>query len=103
MERCMPAERKATIRQLAVSAYETGLGVAQGVLRHNTDDATWRVGERDLNKWLEDYDGQEIVVVVASLEDDRPMEERVCRTCGTEYVGLQCPRCREARRRLRGR
>jgi len=99
----MSAERKATIRQLAVSTYEMGLGVAQGVLRRDADSGKWLVGDRVLDEWLEDYAGQDIVLIAASLEDERPMKTRVCRTCGTEYVGLQCPRCREARRRLRGR
>jgi len=99
----MPAERKAMIRQLATSAYEMDLGVSQGVLHRDVESGEWKVGDRALDHWLESYTGQEIVLIAASLEDERPLTTQVCRTCGTEYVGLQCPRCREARRRLRGR
>jgi len=61
------------------------------------------VNDAKLNEWLSRYDGQEIVLIVVSLEDDRPMLPKVCRTCGREYVGIECPRCREIRIRLRGR
>jgi hypothetical protein len=39
---------------------------------------------------------------VVGIDDDRPIEERVCRTCGRKYIGVECPHCREARVRLRG-
>ena len=48
-------------------------------------------------------EGQEIVIIAASLNDERPVDPRVCRTCGREYFGLECGHCRDARMRLRGR
>jgi len=99
----MPAARKAMIRQLAASAYEMGLGVSQGILHRDVESGDWKVGDRALDQWLESYAGKDIVLIAASLDDERPVKSQVCRTCGTEYAGFQCPRCREARRRLRGR
>jgi hypothetical protein len=61
------------------------------------------LGDKRLDTWLNRYHNQEIVLIVASLDDDRPMPLKTCRTCGADYRGLECPRCREARIRLRGR
>lgn len=99
----MPAYRKASIRELASAAYELDVGVIEGRLHRSAEDGRWMVGDVKLNEWLARYEGQEVVLFVASLDDDRPVASRTCRTCGTEYVGVYCPRCREARVRLRGR
>jgi hypothetical protein len=99
----MPAYRKASIRELASAAYELESGVVEGRLRRGAENGRWMVGNVGLNEWLAGYDGQEIVLIVASLDDDRPLPSKVCRTCGTDYRGVECPRCREARIRLRGR
>jgi hypothetical protein len=98
----MPAYRKASIRELASAAYELNSGVIEGRLRRSAEDGPWMVGDAELSEWLDKYDGQEIVFIIASLDDDSPVPHKVCRTCGTEYVGMECPRCREARIRLRG-
>ena len=97
----MPAYRKASIRELAAVAYELDLGVVKGRLHHSAENG-WMVDEANLNEWLSQYDGQEMVLILASLEDERPVPLKVCRTCGNEYRGVECPRCREARIRLRG-
>jgi hypothetical protein len=99
----MPSYRKASIRELASSAYELDSGVVEGRLRRSPEDGRWMVDSTQLDEWLARYDGQEIVLIVALLNEDRPMAAKTCRTCGTEYVGIHCPRCREARIRLRGR
>jgi len=99
----MPAYRKASIRELTAAAYELDSGVIEGRLHRDAEDGQWMVNDAKLNEWLSRYDGQEIVLIVVSLEDDRPMLPKVCRTCGREYVGIECPRCREIRIRLRGR
>lgn len=99
----MPAHRKASIRELATAAYELDSGVVQGRLHCRVKDGRWMVGDMALDEWLARYDGQDIVLIVASLDDERPMRPKVCRTCGTEYSGAYCPRCSEARIRLRGR
>ena len=99
----MSAQRKASIRELASAAYELDSGVVEGRLHRSVDDGRWMVDSEKLNEWLSGYDGQEVVLIVASLDDERPLPSKVCRTCGDEYVGIACPRCREARIRLRGR
>ena len=98
----MPAYRKASIHELASAAYELDSGVVEGRLHRSAEGGRWTVGDAELSQWLARYDGQRIILIVASLEDDRPVPPKVCRTCGTEYVGIGCPRCREARIRLRG-
>jgi len=99
----MSAYRKASIRELATAAYELRSGVVEGRLHRGVEDGRWEVDDVRLDEWLADYDGQEVVLIVASLDDERPVPSRTCRTCGTDYVGVECPRCREARIRLRGR
>ena len=99
----MPAYRKASIRELASAAYELDSGIVEGCLHRNLEDGHWMLDCAKLSDWLAKYDGQEIVLIVASLEDDRPIPPKTCRTCGTEYIGIRCPRCREVRIRLRGR
>lgn len=99
----MSSHRKASIRELASAAYELDSGVVEGQLRRSGQNGRWMLDDTDLNEWLDKYEGQEIVLIVASLEEgERPIQPKICRTCGTEYVGIECPRCREARSRLRG-
>lgn len=99
----MPAHRKASIRELAADARQLSSSVVQGRLRKDPDTGAWKVGDTTLDALLDPYRDEEIVLIATSLDDDRPMRKRVCRTCGTEYRGSHCPRCREARIRLRGR
>jgi hypothetical protein len=99
----MPAHRRASIRELCTAAYELESGVLEGQLHRDPGSGAWMVGKRPVDAWLEKYGNQEIVLIVASLDDDRPLPLKVCRTCGTEYRGFDCPRCRRARIRLRGR
>ncbi len=99
----MASYRRASVRELSSAAYELGSGVVEGRLHRSAGDDRWMVGKTELNEWLTRYDGQEVVLIVSSLEDDRPMPLKVCRTCGDRYRGAECPRCREARIRLRGR
>jgi hypothetical protein len=99
----MPAHRKASIRELASGAYELGSSVVEGQLRRDPESGGWMVGETPLDAWLAKYMGEEILLIATSLDDDRPMPLKVCRTCGTEFRGIECPRCREIRIRLRGR
>jgi hypothetical protein len=99
----MPAHRKASIRELSKAAYELESGVMEGCLHRDPISGVWMLGEKRLDAWLDRYDNQEIVLIVASLDDERPMPLKTCRTCGGDYRGIECPRCREARIRLRGR
>lgn len=93
--------RKASIRELAADAYELNSGVIEGHLRRGPD-GSWTIHDVRLDEWLASYNGREVVLIVAPLEDNQPIEAKTCLTCGTEYMGAECPRCREARIRLRG-
>ncbi len=93
--------RKATVLEMATAAYELDAAVKRGVL-HRAEGKLMIMGE-DLDSVLKRFEGQEIVLIAASLSDERPVDPRVCRTCGREYFGLECPHCRDARMRLRGR
>jgi len=97
----MNAIRKAALLKLAGSAYEMNLDVARGVLSRD-ESGDWMTGERNLSKWLEDHAGEDLVVLLGSLDDDREVPVRTCRTCGRDYTELECPHCRSTRIRLRG-
>jgi hypothetical protein len=99
----MAAERKASIRELASAAYELGIDVVQGTVQRGVGGGRWMIDSNNLDRWLSEHDGEEVVLILASLADDRPMPAKTCRTCGTQYTGAACPRCRAARVRLRGR
>ncbi len=98
----MSAMRRATILKLASAAYEMKLDVMNGVLSRE-ENGRWRIGSQDLLAWLERHEGEDLVLVLGSLEDERAVEVRTCRTCGRDYTDLECPYCRANRIRLRGR
>jgi hypothetical protein len=88
-------------RELMSRGYEMGAAVLNGVLRRR-EDGTWMVDDRTLESWLEEQQGLEVVLVAAEIAEGAG-NRRVCRTCGTEFEGYECPHCREVHRRLRGR
>lgn len=94
--------RRAAILKLASAAYEMNLDVSNGVA-HKDEDGRWFIGEHSLERWLNAHAGEEVVLVMGSLADERPVETRTCRTCGRDYTELECPHCRANRIRLRGR
>ncbi len=98
----MSAMRRATILKLASTAYEMKLDVMSGVLAHQ-ENGRWLVGSHDLLAWLQRHEGEEVVLVLGNLDDERPVEVRTCGTCGRDYTDLECPTCRANRLRLRGR
>lgn len=93
--------RKAAVLDLASAAYEVDAEVKRGILKKV--DGQWAVAEQGMSDWLDRFEGHEVVVIVASMSDDKPVEPRICRTCGRDFVGVECPHCRQARIRLRGR
>ena len=93
--------RRAAILKLASAAYEMDLSVANGVATRDKE-GRWLIGQQDLDSWLSDHEGEELVLVLGSLEDDRPIDVRTCGTCGRDYTELECPHCRASRYRLRG-
>ncbi|MEN8098054.1 MAG: hypothetical protein ABFQ89_03165 [Chloroflexota bacterium] len=94
--------RKANLLKFAASAYEMDLKVMQGVLRR-CDNNTLMIGETDLCKVIQAYEGDEIVLVFGSLDVKSDPQVNTCRTCGRDYTGLECQHCRDTRLRLRGR
>ena len=97
----MAAIRRAAILKLASAAYEMKLDVMNGVVTR-AEDGRWHIGHHDLITFLEQHQGEELVIVLGSLEDERPVETRTCRTCGRDYTDLECPYCRANRIMLRG-
>jgi len=97
----MPLKRKAAVRDLASTAYSLESTVLEGILRRGADGG-WMVGDTPVAASLQHLEGRAIVLVAASLDDERPLPVQTCRTCGAEFEGADCPRCREARIRLRG-
>ena len=93
--------RKASVLELATAAYDLDASVTRGHL-YRSPDGTWTVSGVDVAAWLSQYEGQEIVLIAASLDDKREVQPRTCPRCGREFVGAYCPHCREARIRLRG-
>lgn len=98
----MSAMRRAAILRLASSAHEMELDVMSGILSRD-EDRRWQIGQHDLEEWLSAHESEELVLVLASLKDDRPVKIRSCGTCGRDYTDVECPHCRASRLRLRGR
>ncbi len=94
--------RKASVLELATAAYDLDANVTRGVLTRQPD-GSWTISGMDIASWLSKLEGQEIVLIAASLNDTREVPPRTCPRCGQDYVGAYCPHCREARLRLRGR
>jgi len=97
----MKQMRRAAIYKLAASAHEMELDVMTGIV-HRAEDGRWRVGDYDLDFWLDTHSGEELVLVLGSTADEREVQVRTCRTCGRDYTELECPHCRANRIRLRG-
>jgi hypothetical protein len=97
----MKQMRRAAIYKPASAAHEMELDVMSGVLQR-TDDGHWQIGDHDLAHWLDAHAGEELVLVLGSLADQRDVQVRTCRTCGRDYMELECPHCRANRTRLRG-
>lgn len=97
----MLSYRRAAILKLAANAIEIDLPVMQGRIQRTADG--WRIGHHDLLAWLAAHEGEEIVTVLGSLEDDRPIDPQTCRKCGRDYVDTECPHCRRNREHFRGR
>ncbi len=98
----MSAMRRAAIYKLAAAAQEIDLDVFSGIAGLD-ENGQWTVGSHKLLEWLSNHEGEELVLVLGSLSDERPIEVRTCRTCGRDYSDLDCPTCRANRIRLRGR
>ena len=93
--------RRAVILKLSAAAYEMNLDVTNGLVSRD-EDGRWLIGGRDLDAWLAEHEGEEVALILGSLEDEQPVQTRTCRTCGRDYTDFECPHCRASRMRLRG-
>ncbi len=96
----MLSYRRAATLKLAANATEIDLSVMQGRIQRTADG--WKIGRYDLLAWLAAHEGEEIVTILGSLEDDRPIAPQTCRKCGRDYTDAECPHCRYNRTRFRG-
>ena len=95
--------RKASVLELATAAYDLDASVMRGRL---IQIAGWKLDDHGRGCGglaCPNMEGQEIVLIAASMDDTREVSPRTCPRCGREYTGAYCPHCREARLRLRGR
>ena len=93
---------RANALKLASTAHDLGAEAIRGLLERN-EEGRWTVGHISVESWLSRYEGQELVLAVAAIDQATPMAfTRVCRTCGNEYEGRTCPHCEAVRQRLRG-
>ena len=96
--------RTSNARDLATRALEMGALVLRGELaRHGPDG--WTVGGQSVTEWLTALEGEQVYLIAIGTRagSKQAAGKRTCRTCGREYEGHECPYCREARLRLRGR
>ena len=93
---------RASALRLASTAQDMGAEALRGVLERN-ESGRWTVSYIEVESWLSRFEGQEVVLAVAAIDEKTPMAyTRTCRTCGNEYEGRTCPHCEAVRRRLRG-
>lgn len=98
----MPPIPRASALKLASSGRDLGAEVLRGILEKNTA-GRWTVGHIEVESWLSRYEGYELVLAVAPIDQETPIAyTRTCRTCGNDYEGRTCPHCEAVRRRLRG-
>ncbi len=96
----MSVSQKDVYRVLA-DASKMGAEVLGGQLSMRS--GSFVINQTDVNKLLESLSGQNVFLIVGSVEVDAPENElRTCLTCGRDYVGQECPRCANVRARLRG-
>lgn len=93
---------RASALKLASDARDLGAEALRGTLEQNKD-GRWTIGYIEVESWLSRYAGEELVLAVAAIDQEKPAAyTRTCRTCGAEYEGPTCPHCDAVRRRLRG-
>jgi len=92
---------KQEARELMSRGYEMGATVLNGTVQRQAD-GTWTVDGRPLDEVLRALEGEEVILVASTIQEGHG-KRQLCRVCGTEYAGYECPRCRQVRQRLRGR
>jgi hypothetical protein len=94
---------KSGVQELAIRAHEMGAGVLRGPLQRLDEERGWAVGGVHLRDWLARYEDRDLILITAVIGERQEPAKKTCGTCGREYTGSECPYCREARERLRGR
>ena len=94
---------KSGVQELASKAHEMGASVLRGSLQRLDGERGWAMGNVHLRDWLARYEGQDLLLIVAVIGEEQEPLTKTCKTCGREYIGSECPYCREVRERLRGR
>jgi hypothetical protein len=98
----MPSIPREKALKLASNARDVGAEALRGILEQDAS-GRWTVGHIGIESWLSRHEGQELVLIVAAIDQETPMVYlRTCRTCGNDYEGRTCPHCEAVRRRLRG-
>lgn len=88
-------------RRLAINAAEVGAHVLRGIVTISPDGAA--IDGTNVSEWLAQHAGSELMLIAAPVGKIAIESEiKTCYTCGQDYTGEVCPRCREARARLRG-
>lgn len=91
-------------RDLATRAHEMGASILRGGLTRQ-ESGDWAVDGQLIEAWLSEFEGQQVylIAITADARSAPVAVKRTCHTCGRDYEGPECPYCREARIRLRGR
>lgn len=92
---------KSNARRLAMNSIEMGAHVLRGLLTVGPDGMM--IDGTDIDEWLALHANQELILIVAQVGPVEVSDQvKTCYTCGRDYKGDTCPRCAEARARLRG-
>ncbi|HSH03372.1 MAG TPA: hypothetical protein VLL52_12700 [Anaerolineae bacterium] len=98
----MSAIRRAAMLKMAASAFEMEVPVLRGELVKD-EKGRWVIGGQVLDHLLNGHEGEEVVLVVGLMAEEKPVKARTCRTCGRDYMEMECPHCQRNRMRFRGR
>jgi hypothetical protein len=94
---------KSSVQELATKAHEMGADVLRGPLQRLDEEGCWTIGNIHLKDWLARYESRDLILIAAVVGEGQEPAKNTCGTCGREYIGHECPYCREVRERLRGR
>ena len=87
--------------RLASHAMTEGAVALRGQLLQDKD-GQYNVGDRNLSEWLAQAEGNEVIIILASVDTTAHTQLQQCYVCGRDYEGDECPHCATARARLRG-
>ncbi len=92
---------KVNALRLADHAMREGAVALRGHLERDGDNQL-RIDGRSVSEWLGQYEGCDLIILLAPMEAGQSERTRQCGTCGRDYDGAECPHCASARARLRG-